>query len=604
MPHTRDVSFAPASHLLPRHVIAARVALGTAGGGREAGYIPLQRPAHRAASPFRLADRDLVGSSSLWPFSLLHRRSCKGNHHSDPEAFQQLLYGTGEVFARLRARFKLILRLQAVVSWVRSLALRFYCESRTTYWVILDDKELERRKLEWQENKPPPTDLAEAVTRTMSRGSALKKDQKRHKKEQDAVRWSNEPEWARATFGEISLVAQGGIQTVGAEEQSDRFIISFQFQLPTELSFDEWNYHQGADRSQHRTLRPSPPSVRDAVDASVEWVVEAVLDLRWASRSNLATPMHHSPTASEVSLGTVSTSSFDQDQLDPWRNSRGFLLSKPSRIVHRKVLPVICADAASKEHDLSDEKVGSFAAAERAALRSHAGRLSVGGKDAAKEKSQSWMKVIELRSKALGTVQGHLTVEVGPVLSSRDANSLTPPVGQLIAHKPLYLPRTNLRGSLSLYLDWNAAAKRRFGVGKSATDGVRIEQATLAVDCWRWSKGGSGKVKKSSTALRFVPPRLQCFIGAPSLLTKQQTAARPAFHPSLSMCSFIFRRTLQGPRAVRSPRSPRSRRSDQAGTELQDGQSGARGELRPLPSGDLALTETCTVHDDRQRADE
>ena len=490
---------------------------------------------------------------------------------------------------------------------MRSLALRFYCESRTTFWVILDDKEIERRKLEWQENAPPSVDLAEAVTRTMSRGSALKKaDQKHQKKDQDAVRGSNEPEWARATFGEISLVSNGAIHGVGVEEQSDRFSLPFQFQLPAELAFDEWNYHQGADRSLHRNLRSSPPSVRDQVDASVEWVVEAVLDLRWASRSNLATPMHHSPTASEVSsIASVSTTSFDQDQLDPWRNSRGFLLSKPARSVHRTILPVIPADAVSRDHDLSDEKVGSFAENERTALRNHAGRLSVGGKETAKEKSQSWMKVIDLRSKALGSLHGHLTVEVRIVSVAHLCDNCIMTdllIEQLVAHRPLYLPRTNLRGSLSLYLDWLPAVKRRFNVGKSATDAVRVEEATLAVDQIVWTRGGSGKVKKSTMALRFVPPQ-PSLLGSALTIYFSQTTTSPSLHSAIRLCSLGGRSEVQGPSPLRPPRSARSRRGQDFGTELQNSQSGKRGKPR-IHSRRSQADSRGIVHGHRQRADE
>lgn len=33
---------------------------------------------------------------------------------------------------------------------------------------------------------------------------------------------------------------------------------------------------------------------------------------------------------------------------------------------------------------------------------------------------------------------------------------------------------------------------------------MKVESATLAVDSWNWSRGGNGKVRKSSTALRSV----------------------------------------------------------------------------------------------------
>lgn len=304
-----------------------------------------------------------------------------------------------------------------VLAWIRSLSVRFQCESRSMFWTILDDKEAERRKLEMQENVPPSSlsvvDLGEAVHRTLSRGSrAAGAEKKKKKSHKESVRWSLEPEWARATFGEVSLVANGAVQVAGAEERWDALALPFQVALPTEIAFDEWSHFPEADRSLHRDLRPAPPSARDPADASVEWIVEAVLDLRWASRSNLATPLHltptHSPTAS---IASVSTTSFDQDQLDPWRNSRGLLLSKPSRLVSRTVVSVVPADARSLGHDLSQECVPGFAEQERMALRSHAGRATSSSAEAHRH-SSTWTRVIELRTNALGTIMGHLTAEV------------------------------------------------------------------------------------------------------------------------------------------------------------------------------------------------
>lgn len=376
-----------------------------------------------------LAERPIAedGNASTFPYSAAlfekaHSSGLEVRIELDPPSNWQGHYCTTET---LSGRVTVIRKASsafpadsAVVCWIRSLALRLYCESRTTFWMILDDQEVERRKMEMQENLPPPTDLGEAVQRTMSRGSrATKGGTKKGKQgEKETVRWSLEPEWARATFGEVSLVSNGAFQVAGAEERDDRFNLPFQVVLPSELSFDEWNHFSHADRSHHRTLRPSPPSCRDSADASVEWVVEAILDLRWASRSNLATPLHRTPTESPTSsIASVSTSSFDLDQLDPWRNSRGFLLSKPSRIVGRVVFPVIPADAKELEHNLADEEIDSFAEGERKALRAHAGKLNLSVAEAHRN-SSTWLKIIELRSSALGKLLGLLTVEVRPIL--------------------------------------------------------------------------------------------------------------------------------------------------------------------------------------------
>lgn len=75
---------------------------------------------------------------------------------------------------------------------------------------------------------------------------------------------------------------------------------------------------------------------------------------------------------------------------------------------------------------------------------------------------------------------------------------------QLVTHKPLYLPLNNLRGSLSMYLDWNPSARRRFALptlGRVGGEGIKIESATLAVDSWSWTRGGNGKVKKASSPI-------------------------------------------------------------------------------------------------------
>lgn len=300
-----------------------------------------------------------------------------------------------------------------LVRFIRSLSIRFSCESRCMFWHIVDEREEDQRA---QKENLQPTgshELGAAIERTL-KGNRRKLEQrsklKRNREQAETVRWSLEPEWARATFGEFSLVSSAALQVRAQVDETDRLVIPFEVAIPVELNYDEWNRCPGADRSQHRLSRPSPPSCRDSVDVSVEWIAEAILDLSHSSRGDIR---DGGPAADTASLTSVSTTSFNLDQLDPWTNSRGFCTSKPSRIVTRTVYPVMTADSGRLKQDLADEVVPSFASEERARLRTHAGRLMVpkivpDGKSGAAH----YMKVIDLRSTALSSRLGNLTVEV------------------------------------------------------------------------------------------------------------------------------------------------------------------------------------------------
>lgn len=431
-----------------------------------------------------------------------------------------------------------------LIACVRSLAIRVSCETRCMFWTIVDEKdrerELDRDRDELKENQPTENgqsraagDLGQAIERTLSRTSP--KVRRKHGGKlgkggkagtaaasvSDTVRWCLEPEWARATIGEIACISNGALQARTDSLDLDQVVLPFQVTLPTEIAFDEWNSCPGADRSMHRLVRPAPSSCRDRQDASVEWIVEAVLDLRYSSRvgasaSNQVAGMAAGSSCDNASIKSTSTTSFDLDQLDPWTNTRGFCISKPSRLVTRAVFDVIAADLKLAGHDLRDSMLASFASGERARLRTHAGKLQENEADASvgtgapnsnNSTSAHYKKVIELRTNALSTRIGTLTVEVRETRchGARHSRNNPPPfVAQLATHSPMYLSRKNLRSSLSMYLDWQLASNgfRRAISSAGGSDKYRLVSASMTMEGWSWTRGGNGKIRREVMPLR------------------------------------------------------------------------------------------------------
>lgn len=195
-----------------------------------------------------------------------------------------------------------------IIALLRSLSVRVSVESRTLFWILVDEKQNGSiNSLRGREKKV---------------------------KEPEPVRWSLQHEWARSSVSLVSLISNGDMD-VEPDEDGDELSFRFHFVLPSLVSFDEWNPFQGANRERHRELRPSPPTSRDSPDASVEWICEAILDLRGPSRSNLPSPIAtRTPVDSDAqSLSAQSfesTSSFSNDLLRPLIDTRGFLASKAS----------------------------------------------------------------------------------------------------------------------------------------------------------------------------------------------------------------------------------------------------------------------------------
>ncbi|SGY86001.1 BQ5605_C009g05794 [Microbotryum silenes-dioicae] len=577
-----------------------------------------------------------------------------------------------------------------LVSLIKSLSIRFYTESRSLYWSLVDpnivkssshgngssatttamassaknatsetavEQEL-RQSLQkatlGQGTKQLVSNPLQKIVSPDGKKSTKKpaesdKNSKKPKKKSSSTaeecHWSLDHEWARAVFSEISLVSNGRLQqqaivdpvllnsalanggpnssstgsvrkskksrSKGAPsfhrlpahsipsiiDNSDELVLPFRVMLPLDVSYDEWNRHRGASRSQHRVPRPAPPTCKDASDASVEWVCEAICDLRLSS---LTSPYSSVPTTpkrtSMEALGSVTsvslpgsatfdtngvtnpdhlkmsqvdpqpdqdsdTSSFEEDVLNPVIDTRGFLLSKPSRIVQRQVYPVMNSDARLFNHDLGDEVMPSIAENERKALRHHAGKRIDGEGDARRAR---WLKTIEMRSR-MGGLYGTLSIEVswevglwsGALLTS---HRMSLAYLQLVTHKPFYLPRTNLRGSLNLFISYQQARTRSFfgsSTFGSKNDLPTIKHVNLAVDYYSWTKGGNGKVRKEVTPLR----RLKVPLDLPLASCLSSTLARaPSNASTVSSASTSASAQESDPSLSHTPFTPSQNR--------------------------------------------
>ncbi|SCV74529.1 BQ2448_7558 [Microbotryum intermedium] len=596
-----------------------------------------------------------------------------------------------------------------LVSMIKSLSIRFYTESRSLYWSLVDPNTVKSSSTSYGNGSTTTTSASSEKTstsettpelelrqslqkaslgqgtkqlvsnplqrivspdgkKTTKKLAASDKTSKKTKKKGSGsgneCHWSLDHEWARAVFSEVSLVSNGRLQqqavfdpvapnpalandgggSAGSSRKSksksrskgspsfnrlpahsipsiinnsDELVFPFRVMLPLDVSYDEWNRHRGASRSQHRHPRPAPPTCRDASDASVEWICEAICDLR---SSSLTSPYSSVPTTpkrtsmealspiTSLSLpGSVTfdtngvvpstmtnpdhlnmsqfdpqpdedsdTSSFEEDLLNPIIDTCGFLLSKASRIVQRQVFPVMNADARLFNHDLGDAVMPSIAESERKALRHHAGKRIDGEDDL---KRARWLKTIEIRSR-MGGLYGTLSIEVrggvipilafGLLLSIQSLAYL-----QLVTHKPFYLPRTNLRGSLNLFISYQQTQTRSFfgsSTFGSKNDLPTIKHVNLAVDYYSWTKGtrsahfylkrssGNGKVRKEVTPLR----RLKVPLDLPLSSCLSATLARAPSNASITTSS-----SASAPESDSSLPKPNSTTSSQNSYKLR-----------------------------------
>ncbi|KAG8698501.1 hypothetical protein FRC11_014387, partial [Ceratobasidium sp. 423] len=133
---------------------------------------------------------------------------------------------------------------------IPNLSLRVYFESRTLYWSL---------ELQSPENK-----FEQSMSKIKTSGALNYENVVRHEVHRGVVPASN-----------VTLSWNGPVQVQANQE----LVLPFSFIIPKRMTVTEWNDKPDAPRDLCPVERCPPSTLRDSRFGSVQWVVEAILDL-------------------------------------------------------------------------------------------------------------------------------------------------------------------------------------------------------------------------------------------------------------------------------------------------------------------------------------